>query len=268
MSSAAAVIPVTRHSTVWSIARYVAWRNLRLLLRSPSLLVPALLLPLFFFIAFDGALSSLTSLPGFGENKNYTSFQYVFALMQSAGFTGAMGGFAMSEDFETGFMDLLMTTASARAAILLGYVIAMIGRLVIAVAVLTPVAYAFGMRFNGSWYQTLGVFALAALLCVIATLWACGVAMFVRSFAAAPGMFLPIFLLFFLAPVFLPLNELTGWLHSVAVVNPFTRFLEAGRGFMGGTNTDVLWAFGAAVGLVVLTALWAVRGVRSASRAG
>ncbi len=263
----AAAIPVTTHATTWSIARFVAWRNLKLLFRSPSLLVPALLLPLFFFIAFDGALSSLTSLPGFGS-KDYTAFQFVFALMQSAGFTGAMGGFAMSEDFETGFMDRLMTTASARFAIILGYVIAMLGRFVIAAAVLTPVAFAFGMSFKGHWYQTAGVFVLAALLNIIATLWACGVAMHVRSFAAAPGMFLPIFLLFFLAPVFLPLSELTGWLHSVAVVNPFTRFLEAGRGFMSGVNTDVLWAFGAGVGLIVLTGLWALRGVRSASRAG
>ena len=39
-------------------------------------------------------------------------------------------------------------------------------------------------------------------------------------------MFLPIFLLFFLAPVFLPLSQLEGWLHSVAVYNPFTRFLR------------------------------------------
>ncbi|MBA3717030.1 MAG: ABC transporter permease [Actinobacteria bacterium] len=261
----AAAVPVTSHATVWSIARYVAWRNLKLLMRSPALLVPALLLPLFFFIAFNGALSSLTNLPGFGS-KDYSAFQFVFALMQSAGFTGAMGGFAMSEDFESGFMDRLMTTASARAAIILGYVIAMLGRFVIAAIVLTPVAYAFGMRFHGNALQIVGLYGLAAVLNVIATLWATGVAMHVRSFAAAPGMFLPIFLLFFLAPVFLPLNELTGWLHSVAVVNPFTRFLEAGRGFLSGENTDVLWAFGAGAGLVVLTGLWALKGVRSASR--
>jgi ABC-2 type transport system permease protein len=264
----AAALPVTSHSTIRSISRYVAWRNLRLLLRSPSLLVPALLLPLFFFIAFDGALSSLTSLPGFGSNKDYSAFQFIFALMQSAGFTGAMGGFAMAEDFETGFMDRLMTTASTRFAIILGYVIAMLGRYVIAAAVLTPVAYGFGMRFQGNAYQIAGIFALGALLNIIATLWATGVAMHVRSFAAAPGMFLPLFLLFFLAPVFVPLNELTGWLHSVAVVNPFTRFLEAGRGFISGDNVDVLWAFGAGLALVLLTGLWAMHGVRSASRAG
>lgn len=255
------------HASPWSIARFVAWRNLRLLFRSPSLLVPALLLPLFFLIAFDGALSSLTNLPGFGT-KDYAGFQFVFALMQSAGFTGAMGGFAMAEDFESGFMDRLMTTATKRAAIIAGYVIAMLVRAALAAAVLTPVGLAFGMRFHGSALQIVGLFGLAALLNVVATLWATGVAMHVRSFAAAPGMFLPLFLLFFLAPVFLPLKELTGWLHAVAVVNPFTRLLEAGRGFIAGSPKDVLWAYGACAALVVLTGLWALRGVRSASRAG
>ena len=43
-------------TSVWSIARYVAWRNLRILSRSPTLLLPAVLLPLFFLIAFAGAL--------------------------------------------------------------------------------------------------------------------------------------------------------------------------------------------------------------------
>lgn len=252
-------------ATLWSVARYVAWRNLKVLLRSPSLLVPALLLPLFFLIAFAGALSSLTNLPGFGT-KDYTGFQFVFALMQSAGFTGAMGGFAMAEDFESGFMDRLMTTATQRMGIILGYVIAMLARGAIAAAVLTPVAYGFGMRLHGSPLEIAGLFGLAALLNIVATLWATGVAMHVRSFAAAPGMFLPLFLLFFLAPVFLPLKELTGWLHSVAVVNPFTRLLEAGRGFISGTPKDVLWAFGALAGLLLVTSLWAMRGVRSASR--
>ena len=173
---------------------------------------------MFFFIAFVGALSSLTSLPGFGS-KNYTSFQYVFALMQSAGFTGAMGGFAMSEDFETGFMDRLMMTASARFAIILGYVIAMLGRLAIAVAVLTRSRTPSACG-STEGLPDRGLFGLAVLLNIIATLWATGVAMRVRSFAAAPGMFLPIFLLFFLAPVFLPLSQLEGWLHSVRRLQP------------------------------------------------
>ena len=97
----------------------------------------------------------------------------------------------MSEDFETGFMDRLMTTASARFAIILGYVIAMLGRLVIAVAVLTPVPYAFGMRFDGKAYQTAALFGLAALLNIIATLWATGVAMRVRCSRRRQGCSCP-----------------------------------------------------------------------------
>ena len=255
------------HATFSSVAHYVAWRNLKLLLRSPSLLAPALLLPLFFLIAFAGALSSLTALPGFGST-DYTSFQYVFALLQSAAFTGAMGGFALAEDFETGFMDRILTTATVHSSIVAGYVLAMIVRGIIAAAVLTPVAFAFGMKIEGSAIDILGLAGLALLVNVVSTLWATGVAMHVRSLKAAPGMFLPIFLLFVLAPVFVPLAELTGWLHSVAVVNPFTRLLEAGRGFVSGDPTDVAWAYGVLAVLTVLTLLYALHGVRSAATAG
>lgn len=250
-----------------SVAVYVAWRNLRSLLRSPALLAPALLLPLFFLIAFSGALSSLTDIPGFGT-KDYTGFQYVFALMQAAGFTGAMGGFALAEDFESGFAARLMTTATVRAAILAGYVLAMLARAAIAVVVLTGAGYAFGMHFRGSALDVVALFALAALLNVVATLWATGVAMHVRSFKAAAGMFLPLLLLFFLAPVFVPLSELTGWLHAVAVVNPFTRLLQAGRGFVEGTHDDVGLAFGLAGVMLVVTLVWALVGVRRAEQAG
>ena len=94
----------------------------------------------------------------------------------------------------------------------------------------------------------------------MATLWSCGVAMYFRSYAAAALMFMPLFLLLFLAPVFVPLDELTGWLHSVAVVNPFTRLLEAGRGFISGVSKDVLWAYGALVVMLVLGTVFALRG--------
>ena len=256
-----------RHATAWSVARYVAWRNLRLLLRSPTLLLPALLLPLFFLVAFAGALSNLANIPGFGT-KDYTAFQYVFTLLQSSVFTGAMGGFALTADFESGFIDRLMTTATARTAIIAGYVIAMLARGVIAAAVLTPVAFAIGMHIHGSPLEIVGLYGLAALLNIVATLWSTGVAMHVRSFSGAGAMFLPLFLLLFLSPVFVPLKDLTGWIHAAAVGNPFTRLLEAGRGFITGAPKDVAWAYGALAGLIVLTALFALRGVRSASRAG
>jgi ABC-2 type transport system permease protein len=85
---------------------------------------------------------------------------------------------------------------------------------------------------------------------------------------AGPIMQLPIFIVLFLAPVYVPLDLLQGWIHAAAVLNPFTRVIEAGRGLISGTPTDIAAAFGAAVALVAVFSLWALRGLRSAETAG
>ena len=81
-------------------------------------------------------------------------------------------------------------------------------------------------------------------------------------------MQMPVFLVLFFAPVYVPLNLLNGWIHDVAVVNPVTRILEAGRSFIAGSPTEVAAAFGAAVALSALFSLWAMRGLRKAEAAG
>jgi ABC-2 type transport system permease protein len=101
-----------------------------------------------------------------------------------------------------------------------------------------------------------------------AILWATGVAMRLRTMQAGPVMQMPVFLVLFFAPVYVPLGLLRGWIHAVAVVNPLTRVLEAGRSFLAGTPTEVGAAFGAAVGLALLFSLWAFRGLRRAEAAG
>jgi ABC-2 type transport system permease protein len=74
--------------------------------------------------------------------------------------------------------------------------------------------------------------------------------------------------LLFLAPVFVPLPLLTGWIHSVANVNPATAVLEAGRGFLAGSPVKVALAFLGLVGAAFVLAAFARRGLASAERAG
>jgi len=81
-------------------------------------------------------------------------------------------------------------------------------------------------------------------------------------------MQMPVFLVLFFAPVYVPLALLEGWIHAVATVNPLTRVLEAGRGFLAGSPTEVVAAFGATVLLVAGFSVWALRGLRRAERAG
>jgi ABC-2 type transport system permease protein len=89
-----------------------------------------------------------------------------------------------------------------------------------------------------------------------------------RTQQAAPVMQMPVFLLLFFAPVYVPLGLLRGWIHGVASVNPITALLEAGRGFISGSPELTLVAFAVAAGLILGFAFWAFRGLRSAEAAG
>ena len=129
------------------------------------------------------------------------------------------------------------------------------------------VALIAGMQIGGGGVDLFGLFVMAVILNLAATLWACGVAMRVRSIQGGPLMQLPVFFVLFLAPVYVPLDLLSGWIHAVASVNPATVLLEAGRGLISGEET-VSPAFAIAIVLVGVFALWARGGLKSAEAAG
>ncbi|HEV3403944.1 MAG TPA: ABC transporter permease [Gaiellaceae bacterium] len=250
------------------VARAVAWRVLHNVFTNPGLLIPQLAFPLFFFTAFAGGLSSIRHVPGFDFKQGYTAFQFVFVLLQSAAFGGVFTGFGVARDFETGFARRLLLAAPHRTGIVLGYALAALVRWAVTATVLTIVAFAVGMRVGGGGVDLPALYLLAAILNQAAALWACGVAMRLRSMQAGPVMQMPVFLVLFFAPVYVPLKLLSGWIHAVAVVNPVTRVLEAGRSFIAGSPAEVAAAYGSALGLALLFSLWALGGLRKAEAAG
>jgi ABC-2 type transport system permease protein len=249
-----------------SVAYGVAWRVLNNVARNPALLVPSLVFPLFFFTAFAGGLSRINDV--FEFPAGYTAFQFVFVLLQSAAFGGVFTGFGIARDFEHGFARRLLIAAPHRSGIVLGYALAALGRWLITATLLTVVALAAGMEVGGSGVDLVGLFGLALIVNVAGVLWATGVAMRVRSMQAGPLMQFPVFLTLFFAPVYVPLDLLQGWIETVATLNPLTRLLETGRGFISGSPEDVGLAFVAAFGLAVAFGLWALRGLRRAEAAG
>jgi ABC-2 type transport system permease protein len=250
------------------VALAVGWRMLHNNFTTPSLLIPGLAFPMFFFVAFAGGLSRVNDVPGFQFPVGYTAFQFVFVLLQSAAFAGVFTGFGIVRDFETGFARRLLLAAPDRRGILLGYAIGALGRWTVTAIVLTVVALAAGMEVGGSSVDLFALYALAVLVNFCGLLWSAGVAMRLRTLQAAPLMQLPIFLSLFFAPVFVPLDLLAGWLQAIAHLNPVTLLLEAGRSLIAGTPSHVGYAFAAALGLIAAFSLWAVRGLRKAEAAG
>lgn len=250
------------------VARGVAWRSIHNTLVSPAILLPSMIFPLFFLAAFAGGLSSISKIPNFDYKPGYTAFQFVFVFLQSAAFGGVFVGFGIARDFDSGFARRLLLSAPQRSGIIAGYAIGALARWSATGAVITIAALIAGMNVAGSGIDLIALLGLGIMVNIVAVLWACGVAMFLRTEQAGPLIQMPVFVVLFLAPVYVPLHLLTGWIHTVARFNPATVALEAARGLLAGSPVKVALAFALLAAGVALLALWARRGLASAERAG
>jgi ABC-2 type transport system permease protein len=157
-----------------------------------------------------------------------------------------------------------MLAAEDRRGIALGYALVALSRAAITMALITVVALISGMQITGDGVDLFGLYGLAALLTLVGYGWAAGVAFRFRTIQAGPLMQTPVFLILFLAPVYVPLELLSGWIHAVASVNPATAFLDAGRGLISGVQDHTALAFACALGLIFLFGIWTLTGLRNA----
>jgi ABC-2 type transport system permease protein len=250
-----------------SVAGAVWWRNAHNFFTNPAFFLPGLLFPMFFFTAFAGGLSRIDQAPGFDFPPGYTSWIYAFVLLQASAFGGVFTGFSVARDFESGFSRRILLASRWRGGIVAGYVLSALTRAAFTVTVVTVVALIAGLQLAGNGVDLVALYLLALAVNVAATLFAAGVAMRLRTMQAGPLMQTPVFLLLFLAPVWVPFDLLTGWVKAVASVNPATAFLESARGYIAGDPTKVGLALGLVALMIALFTLWARGGLRSAERA-
>jgi ABC-2 type transport system permease protein len=252
----------------FDVAIGVWWRQIHIFVTNPMFLVPALIFPLFFFTSFVGGLSGIAKIPGFDYPPGYTAFQFAFVIIQASAFGGVFTGFSVAADFENGFARRLMLAAPNRLGMVGGYAMTALTRAAIVWTMLTTIALIVGVRFHGGFTEVVGLYTLALVLNLAAVLFATGVATRLRTMQAGPAMQMPVFLLLFLAPAYVPFDLLEGWIKSAARYNPITPIVELARDLIAGGPDFHLVGF-AAVGTMALAfAAWAITGMRSAERAG
>ena len=250
------------------VTRAVAWRSIHNTIVNPAILVPSIIFPLFFLVAFAGGLSRLSHVPNFHYKPGYTSFQFVFVFLQSAAFGGVFTGFSVARDFQSGFARRLLLGAPRRSGIIAGYVVGAFMRWLIVATIVTIAALIAGMNVEGGGGDLLGLLALGIGMNFTAALWAIAIAMFLRTEQAGPLIQMPVFVALFLAPVYVPLSLLTGWVHAVSRLNPTTAVMEAGRGLLAGSPVKVGLAFALLAAGAAVLVVFSRRGLASAERAG
>src|SRR5512132_4543271 len=206
--------------------------------------------------------------PGFDYRPGYTAFIFAFVLCQSAAFGGVFSGFSIAADFQFGFGRRLLLATPHRSALILGYGIVALFRATITIGVVTLVGLAVGMNIDGGGLDVFGMYGLAAIINVTGLLFAAGVALRFRSLQATPLMQVPVFLLLFLAPVYVPRELLGGWVHAVAPFNPATHVMETVRDLVAGQGSEYLTTLAVIAALLAAVFVFAITGLRRAEAAG
>ena len=238
----------------------VSKRALRSVVRDPEMVIPALIIPVFFFAVNIGALQDIVEQNGVVDFK---AFQLPVALLFAV--TGISRAVTLVLDIQSGYFDRLAMTPVRRLALLLGLMVADVALVVVMAIPVLIMGFAVGVRFETG---VLGVFAFVG----IAALWSLVYAGFPYAIALKTGnpavvnmSFIVFFPFVFLTPIFIPLEAMTGWMSTMATYNPVTYVLGSLRSIVSvGWEVDEV-AKGlisiAGVGVVSFTlALLALRG--------
>ncbi len=203
----------------------VAGRALRGIPREPATIIPALFIPLFFFIVNVGALQDFSEqgIPGF----DYKAFQLPVAIIFAV--TGVSRASTLVTDIQGGYFDRLVLTPVRRLSLLLGLMVsdfALVCALCIPVLILGSVV---GVRFETGWAGILAFIVMAGLWGLVFTGFPYAIALKTGNPQAVASSFIIFFPFAFLTTSMLPREALTGWLDTVAGYNPVTYVLAGLR---------------------------------------
>ncbi len=247
---------VARPAGFFSDIRSVAIRALQQLPRDLEFVVPALAVPLFFFLVNIGALQDVA---GFTDLEiDYKAFQLPVGVIFAV--TGISRASALVLDIQDGYFDRLLLTPVSRRALLLGL---MVSDFVLVLALTVPVVilgFAVGVRFSTGPLGVLVFMLMGAMWGVAYTGFPYAIALRTGNPSAVNSSFLLFFPFAFITTTFLPLDAMTGWLGEVARYNPVTYLLAGLRSlFTGWDPGDLLKAMAAIAGLAVVSQTLAFR---------
>jgi ABC-2 type transport system permease protein len=243
-------------------------RNLRRLVRYPSMTVllvgmPVVFLLLFVYV-FGGQLGAgFAGGHGGGHRGRGAYLDYVLPgiLLMTVAAAAQGTAIAVAMDMTGGIIDRFRTMAIARAAVLTGHVIASVIQALIGLVIVLALALALGFHSSAgplAWLAAAGLLTMFAFALVWLST-ALGLAAKTVETASNTPMMLT--LLPFLGSGFVPTETMPAGLRQFAEYQPFTPVTEAVRGLLtgSGAGTNALAAIAWSVGIALVSYLWARR---------
>jgi ABC-2 type transport system permease protein len=213
----------------------IAGRALRGVPRDMEAVTPPIFIALFFFIVNIASFSKLFK----SGPLDYKAFEMPTAIL--LGVTGISRAGALVLDIQNGYLDRLLMTPVRRISILVGHMVADVS---VAIALTIPIialGFAIGVRFETGVLGVVAFIGLSALWSLAFAGFGYAIALKTGNPAAVNSSFLLFFPFLFLTTSYVPRSQLSGWLDTVAGLNPVTYLLEGLRSLvMEGWQADEL----------------------------
>jgi ABC-2 type transport system permease protein len=228
----------------------IAGRAMRAVPRDLEAIIPPVFIAFFFFIVNIGTLENLTqnNIAGF----DYTAFEMATAVL--LGVTGVSRAQSLVVDVQNGYFDRLLLTPVRRSAILIGHMVADVAVSATLCFPIIGLAFVLGIDFRAGAIGVLMFIVIAALWSLAFAGFGYAIALKTGNPAAVNSSFLLFFPFLFLTSSYVPRDQLSGWLDTVAGWNPVTYLLEGMRSLaLSGWHWDDLGR--AALALLVVFAI-------------
>jgi ABC-2 type transport system permease protein/oleandomycin transport system permease protein len=218
----------------------ITGRNLRRLVRVPTLIAFATAQPVLFVLLFTYAWGGAIHPPGVSRYIDY-ALPGIWVL--AIAFGASQTGVAIADDLGTGMIDRFRALPMTRSAVLAGRTTADAIRNLFVLALMTGVATAIGFHFHAGPSAALAAVGLAIAIGIAFSWIFALLGLVVRDpESAGIGGLLAVIPLIFTSSTFVPVVTFPGWLQAFAKINPITVTVDALRVLcLGGPAATHVW---------------------------
>ena len=213
----------------------VALRALRKYVRTPGLIIMAIVQSAMFLFSFryvfGGAIHA--------GQTSYVDFLVPAYVATIVLFTGGGIAVAVAEDKVQGFTDRLLSLPVSRYSLVIGRALADSTTNVWSILTTAAFGFLFGFRLPATWLDGLAALGLCVAYAVVFTVVFMVMGLFAASVQAAQGMSLIAFVFAFISSAYVPATSLPGWLQPFSKYQPITPMVDAVRSLLTGSSSDV-----------------------------
>ena len=253
MSTPAAILDMTTTAGLgWWLSNVatITGRNLRRLVRVPTLIAFATVQPVMFVLLFNYAWGGAIHPPGVAR---YIDYALPGIWVVAIAFGASQTGVATADDLKSGMIDRFRALPMTRSSVLAGRTTAEAIRNVLVVVGMTGVAAAIGFRFHAGSAAAAAAVALAVAVGVAFSWIFALLGLVVHDpESAGIGGLLAVIPLIFTSSTFVPVATFPDWLQAFARINPITVTVDALRALcLGGPTAAHVWAAVTWIGLLL-----------------